>query len=117
MQPAQAVKFVEQALAHLDGVLACHPNAQQDGDQLGVGQGLGSQGCEPLARAVGFVQVGDAVYGCDEGFCSCEYPWNWCGIIRTVNRVLFTFQGLNDLELYQLFKFAESLLDIPSRLK
>ncbi len=63
VEPGQASEAFEQALTHFDRVLAVDPDAEQDGDELGIGEGLGAQGSEPFPRAVGLVEVGDTVSG------------------------------------------------------
>jgi hypothetical protein len=63
VQAAQPAKGLQQALAHLDGVLAPHAHPQQDGQQFGAGKSLRAEACQALARAFGRMQIGNSING------------------------------------------------------
>ena len=67
-RPDSPPKHLQQALSHLDRILAGHANPQKDGDQFGLAQRLCAQRSQSFAWAVGFVEVGDAVGGAGIGF-------------------------------------------------
>ena len=75
VQPAQPAEFVEQSLPNRDRAFTLYTHAQQDGDQFGIAQSLWPQRCQPLARAVRFVQVHDAIDEFEFGI----QPWNILG--------------------------------------
>ena len=52
--------MLNQCAPHLDGRLAFQPGAQQNGNQFRIGQGIGSQGSQPLPRSFAIRHILDA---------------------------------------------------------